>query len=223
MRSFIFDFNGTLYQDTPMHMASWREYFRRMGAPFTDENFYKYMCGPPNSAILRQFIDPDLTDEQIAAMSEDKERIYREIILNDPALQTLTPGADVMLDTLKARGIPFAIATSADKANVDFYMDVLKIDRWFDYSRIFCAKKGMPGKPDPAIYRLTMEKLGYDPVDVVVVEDAMAGVQSAVGAGVKTVVAIDTTLGREAFAGIPEVVAVIHDFNGFMEQTGVAL
>ena len=195
MTSYIFDFNGTLYQDTPMHKSAWREYFRRMNVPFTDENFYKYMCGPPNSAILRQFIDPDLTDAQVAAMSEDKERIYREIILNDPALQVLTPGAD--------------------KANVDFYMDVLNIGRWFDYDHIFCAHRDIPGKPDPAIYRLTMQKLGYDPADTVVVEDALAGVRAAVGAGVGRIVAIDTTLGPAAFAGIPEVVAVIHDFQNF--------
>ena len=215
MTSYIFDFNGTLYQDTPMHKSAWREYFRRMNVPFTDENFYKYMCGPPNSAILRQFIDPDLTDAQVAAMSEDKERIYREIILNDPALQVLTPGADAVLDRMKAAGVPCAIATGADRANVDFYMDVLNIGRWFDYDHIFCAHRGIPGKPDPAIYRMTMEKLGYDPADTVVVEDALAGVRAAVGAGVKTVVAIDTTLGPAAFADIPEVVAVIHDFHNF--------
>ena len=215
MTSYIFDFNGTLYQDTPMHKAAWREYFRRMNAPFSDESFYKYMCGPPNSAILRQFIDPYLTDAQVAAMSEDKERIYREIILNDPALQVLTPGAYAMLDAMKSRGVPCAIATGADKANVDFYMDVLNIGRWFDYDHIFCAHRGIPGKPDPAIYRLTMERLGYDPADTVVVEDALAGVRAAVGAGVSRIVAIDTTLGPAAFADIPEVVSVIHDFHGF--------
>ena len=59
MTSYLFDFNGTLYQDTPMHKSAWREYFRRMHAPFTDENFYKYMCGPPNSEILRRMIRPD--------------------------------------------------------------------------------------------------------------------------------------------------------------------
>ena len=60
-----------------------------------------------------------------------------------------------------------------------------------------------------------MEKLGYDPAETVVVEDALAGIRSAVGAGVRTVVAIDTTLGAQAFRDIPEVVAVIHDFTHF--------
>ena len=215
MRSYIFDFNGTLYQDTPMHRAAWGEFFRRRGIPFTDEGFYKYMCGPPNAEILRRFLGDALTDEQVDALSEEKERLYRQIILDDPALQTLTPGAEAMLDTLKLRNIPHAIATGADRANMDFYMKVLHIGRWFDYDHISCAHRGLPGKPDPAIYRITMEKLGYDPAETVVVEDALAGIRSAVGAGVRTVVAIDTTLGAQAFRDIPEVVAVIHDFTHF--------
>lgn len=215
MKSCIFDFNGTLYQDTPMHKAAWKAFFQRMNVPFTDEGFYKYMCGPPNSDILRRFIDPKLTDAQVAALSEEKEHIYRRIILDDPVLQTLTPGAAEMLDYMKAEGIPHAIATGAEKGNMDFYMKVLGIGRWFDWDHISCAHRGLPGKPDPAIYRVTMEKLGYDPAETVVVEDALAGIRSAVGAGVKTVVAIDTTLGADAFADIPEVVAVIHDFHGF--------
>lgn len=215
MRAFIFDFNGTLFQDTPMHKAAWSAFFRRHGVTFSDEDFYKYMCGPPNTAILRQFIDPDLTDAQIAELSEEKERLYRQIILDDQKLQTLTPGADAMLDALKARDIPHAIATGADKANMDFYMKVLGVGRWFDYDHIFCAHRGMPGKPDPAIYRTAMQRLGYDPDKTVVVEDALAGIHSAVSAGVKSIIAIDTTLGAAAFKAIPEVVAVIHDFSGF--------
>lgn len=215
MRDFIFDFNGTLYQDTPMHIAAWGEFYRRRGIPYAEDDFYKYMCGPPNTEILRRFVDPGLTDAQVDALSEEKERIDRQIILDDTALQVLTPGAEDMLDAMRERGIRFAIATGADRANMDFYMRVLNIGRWFDYDHISCAHRGLPGKPDPAVYRVTMEKLGFDPAQTVVVEDGMAGIRSAIGAGVKTIVAIDTTLGPNAFAGIPEVASVIHDFHGF--------
>ena len=215
MRNYIFDFNGTLFQDTLLHRDAWRAFFERRGIPFSEDNFYKYMCGPPNSDILRRFVDPGLTDEQIFELSEEKENIYREIILSDPALQVLTPGADAMLDEMAARSIPRAIATGADKFNMDFYMRVLGIGRWFDYGHIFCAYPGLPGKPDPAIYRLAMAKLGYDPAGTVVVEDGLAGVRSAIGAGIRTIIAIDSTHGAEAFKDIPEVIAIIHDFNGF--------
>lgn len=215
MRSFIFDFNGTLYQDKWMHMAAWRRFCEEHAVAFTEDMFYKYMCGPPNSEIIRIIMDPSLPDSVVDQLSEDKERCYREIVLNDPALQVLTPGAEEMFEKLAARGVPFAIATGSIKSNVDFYFDILKIGRWFDLDHVFYAHDHIPGKPHPAVYLQAMEKLNFSPEETVVVEDGLAGIQSAVGAGVRTIIAIDTTMGPEAFRDMPEVAAVIHDFYGF--------
>ena len=215
MYSFIFDFNGTLYQDSEVHISAWRTFLARRGIPMTTEDFLKYMCGPPNSAILRRFLDPDLTEAQILALSEEKEGIYREIVLSDPKYLKLTPGAEEMLNMLKERSIPFAMATGSTPENVDFYFKTLGIGRWFDRERIVCAEPGMPGKPDPAVYRLAMQRMGFAPGQTTVVEDGMAGIQSAVGAGIERIIAIDATLGPDAFVAIPQIKAVIHDFHGF--------
>lgn len=215
MRAFIFDFNGTLFLDSPLHIQAWDMFCRKYGMPFSEDLFYRYMCGPPNHEIIRKIMGNDLSDEEVSRISEEKEAMYRQIVLDDPSLQSLTPGADAMLDDLKARGIPIAIATGSIRSNVDFYMNTLKIDRWFDYDHIFYSHADLPGKPDPTVYRMAMEQLGFEPAETVVVEDGLAGVQSAIGAGVKSVIAIDTTLGPEVFRGIPEVRAIIHDFHGF--------
>ncbi len=215
MLNIIFDFNGTLFQDSDIHCRAWKGFMAGLGVTITDDLFLKYMCGPPNVDILRRFLGDGPSDAEIAALAEEKERIYREIVLGDPSLQRLTDGAPELLDALRAKGVPYAIATGSNRANVDFYFDALGIGRWFDDSRVFYAEGRLPGKPDPAIYRLAMRKLGFAPEDTLVVEDAMPGIQSAVGAGVRRIVAIDTTLGPDAFRGIPEIVAVIHDFRGF--------
>ena len=216
MRKYIFDFNGTLFQDTITHRRAWDIFMALRGREITDEFFYSYMCGPPNAVILRRLFGPEPTEDEIVAMSHEKEGIYRDLVMSDPALQALTPGAPEMLDGLKARGVPFAIATGSGRDNVDFYMDALRIDRWFDYDHIFYAEGNLPGKPDPTIYRLAMQKLGFDPADVTVVEDALPGVRSAIGAGISRIIAIDTTIGAEAFGDFPQVVSVIHDFTGFV-------
>lgn len=215
MRKYIFDFNGTLFQDTALHRMAWDTFLARRGIVLTDNDFHKYMCGPPNDAILRHFISDDLSDGEIAEMSYEKESLYRDAVRVDPSARRLTDGAEAMLDRMQARGIPHAIATGSSVDNVEFYLDALDIGRWFDLDHIFYAEGKLPGKPDPAIYRLAMAKLGYAPGDVTVVEDAMAGIQSAARAGVGRIIAIDTTMGREAFEGMPEVDAIIHDFTDF--------
>lgn len=215
MLSFIFDFNGTLYPDKEIHRIAWKRFMADHGIAITDEDYDKYMYGPANDVIVRRFLGDDLPLEDVRRLSGAKEAIYRQIALDDPALQSLTPGTDEMLDMLKARCIPHAIATASMPENVDFYFETLGIGRWFDRAHVFFDEADLPGKPDPAIYRLAMQRLGYDPKDVTVVEDSLSGIQSAHGAGVGRIIAIDTTLGPEALSHVPEVNAIVHDFHGF--------
>ena len=215
MRAVLFDFNGTLFQDTSIHFDAWKRFLARRNIPLSEYDFQHYMCGPPNEAILRRFIDPDLSMEEVDRLSEEKEGIYRAIVRDNPACQKLTDGAIELFEQLKIRGIPYAIATGSSKDNVDFYFETLNIGRWFPRDRVLYAEHAIPGKPDPTIYRLALKKLGIEPEDAIVVEDALLGVQAAIGSGIKRIVALDTTFEASAFADIPQVIAVIHDFYGF--------
>ena len=96
---------------------------------------------------------------EVRRLSGEKEKIYRQIALDDPALQNLSPGTEEMLDMLKWRGIPHAIATASMPENVDFYFDTLGIGRWFDREHVFFDEAGLPGKPDPAIYIMALKML----------------------------------------------------------------
>jgi len=215
MRSFIFDFNGTLFRDTEFHRSAWTQFMSEHGIVISDDDFRKKMNGPGNDVILRRFLGTGLPDDEIAALSEEKERIYRAIVLADPARQALAPGVIEMLDMLKARQVPCCVATASIRANVDFYMEDLGLKRWFDYRHIFYMTGELPGKPDPAIYRAAMERLGFQPGDTLVVEDSLSGIQSAAGAGVGGIIAIGDTVSPEVLAHMPRVMAHIEDFYGF--------
>lgn len=215
MRSFIFDFNGTLFRDTEFHRIAWTQFMARHGIAISDNDFRQKMNGPGNDVILRRFLGDGPSDEEIAALSEEKERIYRAIVLADPARRALAPGVPEMLDTLKARQVPCCVATASIRANVDFYMEELGLKRWFDYRHIFYMTGELPGKPDPAIYRAAMQRLGYRPDDTFVVEDSLTGIQSATGAGVGGIIVIGETVPPEALTRMPGVVAHIQDFFGF--------
>lgn len=214
MRAFIFDFNGTLYLDAEIHRMAWKRFMAEHGRPITDEDFDRYMYGPANPVILRRFF-PELSNNEVQRCSAEKEAVYRQIVMDNPKLKALAPGVPEMLDMLRSRGIPYAIATASIRENVDFYLAELGLDRWFDIDRIFHDQDGLPGKPDPAIYRLAMERMAFKPEDTTVVEDSLTGIQSARGAGAGRIIAIDTTLGPDALVRMPEVSAVIHDFYGF--------
>ena len=221
MNSIIFDLNGTLYQDTEIHYRAWGAFCERHGLPFSREIYYETMYGPANPVILRGIMPGVHTDAELDALSEEKEEIYRAIVAGDPSLQSLTPGAPELLDRLAEMGAPFAIATGAVRSNCEFYMDVLHLDRWFDFDHIFYSDGSLPGKPDPAVYVAAMEKLGYPPRETIVVEDSPSGIRSAVGAGVGTIYAIDVSLGCDAYAHISQVRGVVHDFFELAARLGL--
>ena len=71
----------------------------------------------------------------------------------------------------------------------------------------------LPGKPDPAIYCEAARRIGRTSRDCCVFEDAVPGLQSALGAGIGTIVMIDSTLDKDTLSSIPGVSYVIHDFS----------
>ena len=214
MRNYIFDFNGTLFLDSWIHRIVWKRFLADRGHPITDAEFDKYVYGPGNDVIFRHFFGDSLTPEQVNALSEEKEAAYREFVLNDPKLKTLTPGAVEMLDMLKARNIPCAVATASIRSNVDFYMNELGLRRWFNDDHVFYMTGDIPGKPDPTLYLRTMERLGYVPRETTVVEDSLSGIRAAEAAGVGRIIAIDTTMGPEALSKVEAVDVAVHDFYG---------
>ena len=64
----------------------------RHGIAISDEDFRQKMNGPGNDIILRRFFGDGASDAEIGALSEEKERIYRDIVLADPARKALAPG-----------------------------------------------------------------------------------------------------------------------------------
>ena len=85
MRSFIFDFNGTLYLDKELHRMAWKQFMAEHGIHVTDDDFEKHMYGPANGAIVQHFMGSDLPQELVTRYAADKEAIYRQIAMADPS------------------------------------------------------------------------------------------------------------------------------------------
>lgn len=193
VRGLIFDFNGTLCHDSHLHAEAFRSYYRLCGRTDlpSDEFLARHIFGKTNERIYREQFNPNPTDEELAAFGEKKESLYQEKCLALGDDFRLTDGAEELLDYLKAHGIPYCLATGSPRGNIEFYNRVLGLDRWFALSdNILYGDGSFPGKPDPTIYRLAAARIGLSPEECVVFEDASGGILSAMGAGVKHVVAV---------------------------------
>ena len=187
----IFDFNGTLYFDSHIHIEAWKRFLTLHKFPsMTDEQFKEKFLGRNNSEIMEMLYGCKLTPERIEELAEEKEAIYRDICRERPNELKLVAGAEAFFDSLKAHNIPFTIATGSGKSNVDFYFDVFRLDRWFDYDKVVYDDGTLPGKPDPAAYLKVIDLIGKKPAECMVFEDSFSGIHSAHNAGVGRIAAI---------------------------------
>ena len=87
-----------------------------------------------------------------------------------------------------------AIASSAPAENIRLIARGLGIDNYFQ--AIVWGREVMEGKPSPQGFLLAAQKLGIEPGNCIVIEDAVAGVAAAKSAGMKCL-AVTTTHPKE--------------------------
>lgn len=118
------------------------------------------------------------------------QRWTDEMAICAPKLQ-LMPGAEELLQFLKAKGTKMAIATSSIRSSLPSKINshpVLKENM----EVIVCGDEVAKSKPFPDIFLSAAEKLGVSPNRCIVFEDAPSGVKAGHAAGMKTCAVIDS-------------------------------
>ena len=216
MKGIIFDFNGTLYWDSQLHYDAWREFSKILrGVEFTNEEMRDKMFGHTNKDIIEYAIGKTPTEEIVEKYGKEKEALYRKRCLLDREKFKLAPGAIELLDYLKEKNIPRTIATMSEWDNVEFYIKEFELEKWFDLDKIVYSDGTIPGKPAPDIFLIAADKIGLEPKDCVVVEDAIAGIRSAQAAGVGEVIAIASLEPIEFYEKIDGIKTIIKNFYEF--------
>lgn len=214
MKGIIFDFNGTLYWDSKLHYDAWREFSKILrGTEFTDAEMRDKMFGHTNEDIIEYAIGQKPSKEMVEKYAKEKESLYRKQCLIDKDSFKLAPGAVEFLDFLKENNIPRTIATMSEWDNVEFYIKEFNLAKWFDLDKIVYSDGEIPGKPAPDIFKIAAEKISLNPKDCVVVEDAIAGIRSAQGAGIGKIIAIASLEPVEYYQQIDGVSQIIKDFS----------
>ncbi len=214
----LLDFNGTLFFDSDMHMEAFRQVFPLYGHPVPSDDFMAKRCfGRTNETIFKENFDPNATKADIDEFELRKESIYHRLCLDSPERFRLVDGAEEMLDELKARNIPFCLATGSNLLNVKFYMQHMKLDRWFGSDNMVYDDGTYPGKPAPDIYRLAAKKLGLDPSECLVFEDGTSGILAANSADVGGVVAVYDEKLDSPLTDCTRVDGLYHDLKNWRE------
>jgi beta-phosphoglucomutase family hydrolase len=177
----IFDMDGVLVDSNPLHREAWEAYNLQYGIE-TGEDKHRQIYGRRNDDIVRDLFGPDLTPGELAAHGRAKEALFREMMAGSLE-RALVPGIREFLESVA--GIRMAVATNAERANLDFVLDGTGLRPYFAVA-VDGHQVSQP-KPDPEIYLRTAELLECPPANCIVFEDSEAGVAAALAAGMRTV------------------------------------
>ncbi|HSP25478.1 MAG TPA: HAD-IA family hydrolase, partial [Saliniramus sp.] len=205
----LFDMDGVVTDTATAHFASWKQLFdaylrARAGGdafePFTEAEYRRYVDGKPRYDGVMSFLasrdiwlphgdaDDDPARETICGLGNRKNRHFNAW-LDDNRTEPF-PGTLALIAKLKAAGVKIAVFSSS--RNAEAVLRSAGVLDLFD-ARVDgrdMAALGLPGKPDPAILRQSLERLGARVEGAAVVEDASSGVEAGVRGGFSPVIGV---------------------------------
>ncbi|MBE9460397.1 HAD family hydrolase [Dyadobacter subterraneus] len=178
----IFDMDGVIVHTNPYHSRAFREFFSSRNLNPSDEDFARHMFGKSNSYILSHFLERTIEGEELRALEDEKESLFRKIY--EPFIDPIS-GILSFIDDLYQNEVKLGVATSAPVANLDLVFS--KVPLREKMGSILASENVTKHKPDPEVYLTSAKNLGVSPEDCVVFEDSFSGVSAALNAGMKVV------------------------------------
>lgn len=195
----IFDFNGVLVDDESVHCALFAEVLAEEGITLSENDYHEHYLGYDDRKCFETVLldskkpaNSDLLDDLIAR----KARRYVEVAAKG---LRFFPAAAETLQSLATRW-PLAICSGALRVEIEY--SSARLERRDQITAIISAEDTTKCKPDPESFLFALDALrkhvlnGQDncnrlaelsPSECLVIEDSLAGIVSAKGAGMHAI------------------------------------
>lgn len=174
----VFDMDGVIIDSHPAHRKAWRSFLLTLGRRVSDSELDFILDGHKRNDILRHFLG-NLSDTELARYGARKDDFFRRTSSRMKPI----PGVLRFLRRLHGSGVALGLATSASADRTGATLRRMNISHYFN--TVVTGEDVSQGKPDPAVYHMARERLSVSPAEVLVFEDAIAGVQAARHAGLR--------------------------------------
>ncbi len=188
LRAMIFDFNGIIVDDEPIHFKLFQRVLGEEGIILTEEAYYaRYLGFDDRGAFMAGFRDNHrpLTDPKLAELIDRKAAYYQQAICDHVII---FPGVKTLVYEL-APVVPLGVASGALRREIVTILTTAGLLNYFQ--AIVSTEDVEHGKPEPEIFLKVLAKLNagaspqIEPADCVVIEDSKEGIRGARRAGMK--------------------------------------
>lgn len=179
-RLVIFDLDGVIVDTAACHTQAWKRLAGEIGLTFPPALADK-LRGVGRADAFRVILDANsrvMTAEQIEELSQRKNEYYKELISRLTPAAWL-PGVREFIEDIRAQGVKTALGSASKNARA--VLKALDAEACFDV--IGDGHCAAATKPAPDIFLYVMGKAGIRAPECVVIEDAQAGIDAALNAG----------------------------------------
>jgi beta-phosphoglucomutase len=176
----IFDMDGVLIDSNKIVWDSFNKLLEPFGIHISDEEIKQRL-----GSSLRDNIDLWNKKYNLNLNLEEFSRKSFEIQLK--ALEKVKTDKNLinLLEDLKLNKILMSVGTSSKKSRTEEILNLLKIRDYF--SAIVTANDVDKHKPDPSLFLEAAKRLGINPDQCVVIEDAQSGISAAKNGNMKAI------------------------------------
>jgi beta-phosphoglucomutase len=192
IKAVIFDLDGVIVSTDEYHFQAWKRLADSLGIPFGRESNDRIrgVSRMESLEIVLEKSSKRYSLEEKRELAERKNTYYRELLKRVTPSKIL-PGVSEMIKAVKDRGVKIAIGSSSKNARA--ILRAVGLEDEFDV--ITDGNHVTRSKPDPEVFTIAARRLGFSPEECLVVEDAKAGVEAGLAAGM-SVLAVGAAAGH---------------------------
>ena len=201
LRAIIFDFNGILVDDEPIHLKMFQKVLSEEGVSLNEKDYYERYLGKDDRGCFKAaFHDSgrELEESTFQEMIRRKAVYYRECIEKE---MRVFAGVRELIPLLSPR-FALAIASGALRSEIELILDSIDLRKHFQ--AIASAEDVKEGKPSPEIFRKALSILNQTrtdnpilPPECLVIEDSKEGILGARRAEIKCLAVANTYTAQE--------------------------
>ncbi|MCX7709204.1 MAG: beta-phosphoglucomutase [Clostridia bacterium] len=182
IRAVIFDLDGVIVSTDECHYQGWKQLADEEGIDFNREinERLRGVSRMESLEIVLERAQKQYLEDQKMEMATRKNEYYKGLI-QKLTPKDILPGVPEFLAGLKGRGIKIAIGSSSK--NSPLILERIGLDKTFDATAD--GNDISRSKPDPEVFLVAAMRVGIPPENCLVVEDAEAGIEAALAAGMQ--------------------------------------
>ncbi len=180
IKACIFDLDGVIVDTARFHFLAWKNLADQLKIPFTEEDNerLKGVSRMESLRIILELGNLQIEDSLKEKYASQKNKLYNDYI-SKMTPDDILPGSLEFIKELKGAGIRVAIGSAS--RNTQVILGRIGMNGLFD--TVVDGNSVHKAKPDPEVFLTAARMLGTEPQSCIVFEDAVAGVQSAINAG----------------------------------------